>query len=396
MTKTYTEELNALIFSEEEKTEILERLTLSAGSPAFTNRASSAEETSSNKTSTDEKPTDETSTEKKAHGSRLTVPIILLLLFSLVGGTAYAVTEGLVEVPAPLQNIFGQIQNSESVGKIGYPLGISVSDAGITMTAETVMGDETHIAVLYSLKREDGQAFPPAQTNADGSLMYFFNNPMEPDYNAPQPLAHESASFSTTYFYADENDASTIYYVELYGASTDSFIGEKYTSHYENLGVLKDPCLGEKDSSHDDCSTTFTPIAEGNWDFSFTVNYEDMTKRIFTSGATIGSGDGKVTITQVYVSPLSVRFVGFANNRNFGNTEEAQTGTEPSNKPEIKKVELIMRDGTTKVFSPQELSMESTHTYIRTSWEYSQIWGEIIDVNEVRAVRINDVEISLD
>ena len=203
MTKTYTEELNALVFSEEEKTEILERLMLSAGSPAFTNRASSSEETSSDKTSTDETPTgetstDETSAEKKAHGSRLTVPIILLLLFSLVGGTAYAVSEGLVEIPAPLKNLFGQSQNSEIVGKIGYPLGISVSDAGITMTAETVMGDETHIAVLYSLKREDGQAFPPAQTNADGSLMYFFNNPMEPDYNAPQPLAHESASFSTT------------------------------------------------------------------------------------------------------------------------------------------------------------------------------------------------------
>lgn len=383
MTKIYSEELNSLVFSEEEKTDILERLTLSLTSQALTEKTASANETPA---------------EKKTQNSRLTLPIILLLLFSLVGGTAYAVSEGLVEIPAPLKNIFGQSQNSEIVGKVGYPLGMSVSDAGITMTAETVIGDRTNIAVLYSLRRDSGEPFPLTPKNMDGSLAYSFGDPFddyyEDDFTEP-PLAWGSSSASTRYFYEDENDPTTIYYVELFSASTDSFVDENYTNHYENLGLYENPCLDDEENlgGEPQCSEDFTILAKGSWDFSFTVKYNDMTKHVFPFGATIGSGDGKVTITKVYISPLSVRFIGFAHHRNFGGT----IGTEESNEPEIEKIELVMRDGDVKEFAPGETwTTGSTRTFLWTSWEYSQMWGEVIDINEVRAVRINDVEISLD
>lgn len=383
MTKIYSEELNSLIFSEEEKTDIIERLTLSLTSQALIEKTASA---------------DETPTEQKVQSSRLALPIILLLLFSLVGGTAYAVSEGLVEIPAPLKNIFRQSQNSEIVGKIGYPLGVSVSSAGITMTAETVIGDKTNIAVLYSLRRDSGEPFPLTPKNVDGSLSYSFGDPFD-DYQGDdftgQPLAWGSSSASTAYFYEDENDPSTIYYVELFSASTDSFIGEDYTSHYENLGLYENPCLNDDEdfSDNPNCSDDFTILAQGNWDFSFTVTYKDMTKHVFPFGVTLGSGDGKVTITKVYISPLSVRFVGFAHHRNFGGS----MGTEKSNEPEIEKVELIMQDGDIKEFTPGKTwTTGSTRTFLWTSWEYSQMWGEIVDINEARAVRINGVEISLD
>ena len=76
----------------------------------------------------------------------------------LAVGTAGAtgILRSAVEVFSPLFG--GAPAQTEIIDKIGYPVGASDTDNGVTVTADAVMGDAYNAVIVYTISRDDGTA----------------------------------------------------------------------------------------------------------------------------------------------------------------------------------------------------------------------------------------------
>ena len=59
-----------------------------------------------------------------------------------------------MEVFSPLFG--GAPAQTEIIDKIGYPVGASDTDNGVTVTADAVMGDAYNAVIVYTISRDDG------------------------------------------------------------------------------------------------------------------------------------------------------------------------------------------------------------------------------------------------
>ena len=87
------------------------------------------------------------------------------------GATGATKLAGDVFVP-----VFGAA-NTEIVNKIGHPIGASATDGGVTITADAIIGDAHHYAIVYTIAKADGSAFDfdTSDTVGDGILPLSFD-----------------------------------------------------------------------------------------------------------------------------------------------------------------------------------------------------------------------------
>ena len=52
--------------------------------------------------------------------------------------------------------VFGT-EETEIIDKIGYPVGVSDTDAGFTITADAIMGDKYSVNIIYTITADDGR-----------------------------------------------------------------------------------------------------------------------------------------------------------------------------------------------------------------------------------------------
>ena len=55
----------------------------------------------------------------------------------------------------------GSAAQTEIIDKIGYPVGASDTDNGVTVTADAVMGDAYNAVIVYTISRDDGTRLLP-------------------------------------------------------------------------------------------------------------------------------------------------------------------------------------------------------------------------------------------
>ena len=87
----------------------------------------------------------------------------------VVGSSAAGILPVPADVFAPLFG--GNVAQTEVIDKIGHPIGASATDNGITITADAIMGDEYNAVIVYTLTRDDGERFFPADKSLDKNYL---------------------------------------------------------------------------------------------------------------------------------------------------------------------------------------------------------------------------------
>ncbi|MBQ6395043.1 MAG: DUF4179 domain-containing protein, partial [Atopobiaceae bacterium] len=186
----YTEAMDGLRFTEEAKRDMAANLVAAvreqeglAEIAAFpTSSDTSRQESSARRQASDARrqAADRIPTSRKRSPLRL-VATIVGIMFALalgVGGIAYA-TGNLVSFDELFGQLFGGTADPQATQDVGYPVVASANDAGITITADAVLGDSQNIAIIFTITKDDGTPFDISGATENGYLPYSLDSDLE-------------------------------------------------------------------------------------------------------------------------------------------------------------------------------------------------------------------------
>ena len=128
---------------------------------------------------------------------------------ALVLAVGAGATGGLKTVAQAFAGVFGPTADTQVMDQIGYPIGASDTDNGVTVTAEAILFDGYNYLMTYSIAREDGTAFSVEEIpQGEGRLNLTWDS-------ADSTIGRNTTgAHGSSYFYdADPTDAA-IQYVE--------------------------------------------------------------------------------------------------------------------------------------------------------------------------------------
>lgn len=256
-------------------------------------------------------------------------------------------------------DLFGT-EHTEVINKIGRPVDASAADNGVRITANAVIGDRYHYAVIFDVEKEDGTAF-------DARL--------EADQNGVLPLIFEQSDinfnmregfFGDCYFYDADPSDNVVQFVQT-GEVSREIIGKNVSAKFKDLCVLG------KDGRD-------KLLIKGEWNMNFRMDFKDSSVQL-KSGAHF-SADGKdASVDAVTISPLAVRVEFTVYAPEFG--EEEWENVELS---------VILKDGT-------EISMDYAGGGIHSAPEGQRacdiggMFEKIIPLDEMDSVIVGGVRI---
>ena len=252
----YTEAMNGLHFTQEQKETIAARAAEAARRQAQPRRT------------------------RRPIG-RMAVIAACLAVVLTVGAGATGVLQSAAEVLSPLFG--GSPAQTEIIDKIGYPVGASDTDNGVTVTADAVMGDAYNAVIVYTISRDDGTALLPEGTSGDMLLVRGNGT----DLNVL------GGAHGGSHFVVEDPAASSIQLVETISADVP-------INDCTATGVFEDIC------KWDEATGEAVPVIEGKWKVKFQMAYED-------SSVTLGNGETFVqngmtfTIDSITLSPVAYK-----------------------------------------------------------------------------------------
>ncbi len=274
--KTYREQYDELRFSPEEKQTMIENLL------------SAVPETQ----------------KRVSHKKRLHVLIAAVIAAALCAACASGALQAAVQA-------FGlflghQPEQTQVLGEMAQPIGASVTDNGVTLTVDAVLGDANSYAILYTLSRDDGgPLFPGLDEQAVLSLTDFR---FDDNLTTTDPESMEDAMKDREW--VGGGGWGPEFANILPGDNAVHFIE---MSHWPALDGMRGPA-----------TATFTNIRaktvsleipeeelgiEGNWTVDFQIDYKDAS-RYLPTGQVFHGGEDHVltgTIQAFRISPLSLR-----------------------------------------------------------------------------------------
>ena len=198
-----------------------------------------------------------------------------------VGAGASGVLRSAVEVFSPLFG--GAPAQTEIIDKIGYPVGASDTDNGVTVTADAVMGDAYNAVIVYTISRDDGTALLPEGTTGDMLLVH----------GSGTDLNVLGGTHGGSHFVVEDPAASSIQLVDMF--SSDVPINDcTATGVFENIWKW-DEATGEA-----------VPVIEGKWKVKFEMAYEDSSVSL-GNGETFTQGGMTFTIDGITLSPVAYK-----------------------------------------------------------------------------------------
>ena len=168
-----------------------------------------------------------------------------------------------------------------------------VTDNGITITADAIVGDTYSYAVVYTIQREDGKALVSDQLLArapdpeNDALPLTFQS-----YDAALQ-GYRGGSSGKMWFYDADPADNAIQFVEL-RTQDEPLEPGVLTVRFQDLQVY-----GED-------YATCTTLTEGSWRLRFQLNFEDAS-RTLPCGQTFTLDGAEVTLNTVTLSPLSIQ-----------------------------------------------------------------------------------------
>lgn len=301
---------------------------------------------------------------------RRTVLIAAAAVLVLAVGTAGAtgILKSAAEVFAPIFG--GSAAQTEIIDKIGYPVGASDTDNGVTVTADAVMGDAYNAVIVYTISRDDGTRLLPEDIT--GEMLLVHGNGTD--------LSILGGSHGSSYFVVEDPAASSIQMVET--VSADKPINDcTATGVFENL-YKWDEEAGEA-----------VPIIEGKWRLKFEMTYEDSS--VTLSGGETFTQDGMTfTIDSITLSPVAMKVDYTADEEVVwsGNESGRQSDEDAEQMARyMENVEILLTrtDGTVMDLSSSGGSISPEDG--TTVCSKSQVFSEIIPMEEMASISVGGV-----
>lgn len=221
----------------------------------------------------------------------LKLAAVLAAVLALLLGTAGAeLADGAVSnLLAPL---YGGAQ-TELVDSIGHPVGASATNNGYTLTADAVIGDRHNIAVVLTLRRDDGQSLPEGLTFDDWESNAYDLSPFGggSGYGSQERDPEHPDRMRLTYQWTL---SGPILFRNVQLTARDLTVHD-----YENMSSQV--------------------VAAGEWDLSFTLRYRDATVSVPVDNLTVTGTEGdEFEIKKLELSPVGLHIDAAAPNPFFG------------------------------------------------------------------------------
>lgn len=290
-----------------------------------------------------------------------------------VGAGASGVLRTAAEVLGP---IFGASSaQTEIIDQIGYPVGASDTDNGITITAEAVMGDRFNAAVVYTVCRDDGMALLPEGIGAENLLV-----------RGGGTDVHILGGSHGGSWFADEVPGDDRIQIVQTISSDQELIGAGATAEFDNL-YCWDESTGES-----------VPVLEGHWKFNFNLDYEDSA-RTLGGGETFEQSGMTFTIDSITLSPVAIK-VDYTVDQEvqWSNSAGGKVSDEDRREQEryFEHVEMLLTktDGTVVDLSNSGGSISSQDGV--TVCSKGEIFSQIIPMDEMQSLSVGGVVFSLE
>lgn len=290
------------------------------------------------------------------------VAAALVLSLSVAGATG-----ALGDVGAAFSAIFGPSARTEVIDRIGYPVGASDTDNGITVTADAIVGDTYSYAVVYTIQREDGKALVSDDILAraagpDGTAL-----PLAFQSHDTTPQGYRGGSTARLWFYDADPADSAIQFAELRTQDTPIEPGE-LTVRLQNLELYNQDY------------TARTTLAKGSWTLKFQLDFENSSL-VLPCGQSFTLDGTEAVLNTVTLSPLSIQ------------VDYTVRWEEDPSLDWIKPLSLSLTftDGTTLDLS--HAGGSSAYGENAVNCQKSMIFDQIRPLDEVASVTVGDVVI---
>ena len=292
------------------------------------------------------------------------VGVAAALVLSL--GAAGA-TGALGDVGAAFSAIFGSSAQAEVIDRIGYPVGASDTDNGITITADAIVGDTYSYAVVYTIQREDGKALVGDDILARAANPETEALPLSFQFHDTTPRGYKGGSHASSWFYDADPADNAIQFVELRTQSAPIEPGE-VTVQLRDLEVYNEDY------------TARTTLAKGSWTLKFQLDFENSS-RVLTCGQTFRLDGAEAVLNTVTLSPLSIQ----VDYTVCGEGDPSLDWIEPLS------LSLTYTDGTTLDLS--HAGGTSAYGEDAVNCQKSIIFDQILALDEVAFVTVGDMVI---
>lgn len=190
-----------------------------------------------------------------------------------------------------IADVFGAgSAQTETIGGAAQPAGANAAAGGVTVSADAVLGDDTHYVVVYSLTPDDPTLFEDVARSDEGTVLLDFSNIAIPENEGA------AGGGMGAYFYdADPDDASVQYVQQCWAQSEGGLAGTSAYVKFVNLCALDPETL----------KPVGEPLATGTWELEVPLDYESEAIAL-PVGQTVDFEGATVTVTELSVSPLGV------------------------------------------------------------------------------------------
>ena len=291
---------------------------------------------------------------------------VLVLAVGTAGATG--ILRSAVEVFSPLFG--GSPAQTEIIDKIGYPVGASDTDNGVTVTADAVMGDAYNAVIVYTISRDDGTRLLPEDISGDMLLVR----------GSGTDLNILGGSHGGGRFVVEDPAASSIQMVETISADVP-------INDCTATGTFEDICMW------DEASGEVVPVIEGKWKVKFEMAYEDSSVTL-GNGETFTQGGMTFTIDGITLSPVAYKVDYTVDSEVvWSDSGSGRQSEEDSRQMEryFENVEILLTltDGTVVDLSNAGGSIEPEDGV--TICSKGEMFSEVIPMDEMASISVGGV-----
>lgn len=314
----------------------------------------------------------------------------------LVAAATVALTMGAGAIYAGLISdafaaVFGTM-HTEIIDKVGRPIDVSDTDAGITVTAEAILGDQYNLNIICVLEKEDGTPW-----NVDAEKMCT-------GYDKFSWKKFQAGGASEGGRFFDDNPKDNkiqfIYTrteLDAYDSGVPMGRAELFIRdlEYENEKT------GKRET-----------LAEGKWKLRFDVQYENSSISLLKQPFEIETSAGTAKITEVSVSPVGFRVDGYyeklspAMQQRIDAFHKIDTGSDDNPKipdePHFIDFQTILnfKNGRTldlQDFYLAEVNSSLSESYKRNTFVIAGTFeSAIYDFSEMESITIGDITLPIE
>lgn len=350
--KRYQDTMDSLHFTPEQKARMVDQLMEASASPV-----------------------------RRPHTFRRVAVAGVAAALALSVGVAGA-TGVLSDVGESFSALFGvSAAQTEIIDQIGYPVGASATADGITITADAIVGDTYSYAIVYSIRRDDGQPLVSQEVleSGDNALPLTFDSHDVTPGNPLAVLLGGGGGGYSRFYDADPND-NAIQFMEVWTFSSPIRPG-KVTATFQGLYEASEDYLDKE------------LLAEGPWKLEFHMAFEDSSVSL-PAGQDFTLNGMDATLDAVTLSPLSI-MVEYTVHQEVPQAERENGLEDGGNDPYAPfrdlPIVITYTDGTT-------LEIDSGNTHIgsgsgRAKCSIGLVFDTIRPLDEVASVTVGDVVI---